>query len=65
MNLNAKTTESAIAVIILALLLIVVGPLAYIWAWNTLFGSVLTIPMTFWTWLAVAILTSIRVRRSK
>ena len=32
-----------------------IGPLAIIWALNTLFG--LTIEYTFWTWLAVVLLT--------
>ena len=35
--------------------LIILGPLATIWALNTLFPS-LAIPFTFWTWLAVVVL---------
>lgn len=52
-----------IAVLVLAL--VALGPLATIWAWNTLFGSALTIPYTVDTWAAVIIMggvfkTSIR-----
>jgi len=43
--------------VLLAIILIVVGPLITIWALNTLF-PVLVIPYTFWTWLAMAVLTS-------
>jgi hypothetical protein len=68
MNKNMSATNAA-GVIWAALLLIVVGlliPLAYIWAWNTLFGSVLFIETTFWTWLAATILTgALTVRRVK
>jgi hypothetical protein len=41
------------AALILALVLL--GPLATIWAANTLF-PMLAIPYTFWTWLAVLIM---------
>ena len=39
---------------ILIVALIVVFPVAIIWALNTLFG--LGIPINFWTWLAVVVL---------
>lgn len=42
--------------ILLVLAIIVLMPLAVIWALNTLFG--LAIAYTFWTWLAVLILGS-------
>jgi hypothetical protein len=50
---------------VLVLALVALGPLATIWAWNTLFGSALTIPYTVDTWAAVIIMggvfkTSIR-----
>jgi hypothetical protein len=38
--------------VLLAVLLIVIGPLITIWSLNTLFG--LTIAYTIWTWLATA-----------
>lgn len=41
-------------VILLIILLVVLMPLAVIWALNTLFA--LSIAYTFWTWLAVLIL---------
>jgi hypothetical protein len=34
--------------------LVLIGPMIAIWALNTLFG--LNIEVTFWTWLAAAIL---------
>lgn len=37
------------------LLMLVLGPLATIWALNTLFPA-LAIDYTFWTWLAVIVL---------
>lgn len=51
------------------LILIILGllmPFAYIWAWNTLFGVVYFIETNFWTWLATALITGIfTVRRVK
>lgn len=41
-----------VAVIVVA---VIAGPLITIWALNTLFPT-LSIPFTFWTWLAVAAL---------
>lgn len=46
-------------VAILVLLLVAIGPLALIWSWNTLFGSLHLIPYTIWTWLASAILMAV------
>lgn len=43
--------------IVLIVLLIIVGPLATIWALNTLFPA-LAIPYDFFTWLAVIVLGS-------
>jgi len=45
-----------LAIVLLAIALVVVGPFLVIWAWNTLFGTVLTIAYTVWTWLAVLII---------
>jgi hypothetical protein len=42
------------AALILALVLL--GPLATIWAFNTLFGKVYLIPYAFDTWLAVLVM---------
>ncbi|CAB5221540.1 hypothetical protein UFOVP245_181 [uncultured Caudovirales phage] len=39
-----------------ALLLVLVGPLLSIWAWNTLFGTLHTIPYSLDTWIAVSLL---------
>lgn len=43
--------------LLLAVAVIVFGPLAIIWALNTLF-PVAAIPYTFWHWLAVAVLSA-------
>ena len=43
--------------IVLIVLLIIIGPLATIWALNTLFPA-LAIPYEFLTWLAVIVLGS-------
>lgn len=43
--------------IVLIVLLIIIGPLATIWALNTLFPA-LAIPYEFTTWLAVIVLGS-------
>ena len=44
-----------IGMIALVVILLAVGPLAVIWAWNTLFPAVV-VQFSFWTWLAVVIL---------
>lgn len=44
-------------IIIVALALIIVAPLAIIWSLNTLF-PVLAIPYTIWTWIAAFFLGS-------
>ena len=44
-----------LGLVVLILALIVLGPLATIWALNTLFPA-LAIPYTVWTWLAVVVL---------
>lgn len=44
-----------VLMLILVAGLIALGPLALIWALNTLF-PVLAIPYTFWTWLAALVL---------
>jgi hypothetical protein len=44
-------------IIVLVLALIVLAPFAVIWALNTLFA--LAIPYTFWTWLAMLVVTTV------
>lgn len=46
---------AGIGVLVLIILAITFGPLAILWALNTLF-PVLAIPYTFWNWLAVVVL---------
>lgn len=43
------------ALFVVSLALVIAGPLAVIWALNTLF-PVLAIPYTVWTWLAAVVL---------
>ena len=45
-------------VLLLAVFLIVIGPLLVIWSLNTLF-PVLAIPFNVWTWLAAVILGAV------
>lgn len=44
-----------LGIIALIILIVVFGPLATLWAFNTLFPAV-NIPYTFWTWLATLVL---------
>ena len=44
-----------VLVLITAVCIMIAWPLAVIWALNTLFIT-LSIPYSFWTWLAVAVL---------
>ena len=48
-------TAAFIAILLLVVFLIVIGPILTIWALNTLF-PVLAIPYDIWTWLATVIL---------
>ena len=48
---------TGLVLIVLIVLLIIIGPLATIWALNTLFPA-LAIPYDFFTWLAVIVLGS-------
>jgi hypothetical protein len=54
---SAGLAAAGIFGIALIVLLIVGGPLATIWALNTLFPA-LAIPYTFWTWLAALVLAA-------
>lgn len=51
-----KTNMILVLVLITAVCTIVAWPLAIIWALNTLFIT-LSIPYSFWTWLAVVVLS--------
>jgi hypothetical protein len=44
-----------VGMIAFIIVLLAIGPLAVIWAWNTLFPAV-AVQFTFWTWLSVVIL---------
>ena len=56
MKFDTLTGLGIISVVILVVALVIIGPLAVIWALNTLFG--LGIAYTFWTWLAVLVLSA-------
>ena len=63
-----NTLFKLVGVLALIIFFIAIGPLAVIWAWNTLFGATHEIPFTFWTWLAAAILMAVpqvRVKTAK
>lgn len=49
--------KSVLFFILVSVLLILFAPFATIWSINTLFST--TIAYTFWTWLAMAWLTSV------
>jgi hypothetical protein len=51
-----KNTFLVLVVAALLIVLVVAGPLLVLWSWNTLFGSLYSIPYTVWTWLAVLII---------
>jgi hypothetical protein len=51
-----KEIKTLTSIILLVIFLLIFWPLAAIWSLNTLFG--LTIPFTFWNWLAVTVLTA-------
>lgn len=44
--------------VLVAVVLLFLSPLAAIWAWNELFWTVVVIPYTINTWLAMLILMS-------
>lgn len=56
--------SKAVLVIILALIVIAIGPLITIWALNTLFPA-LAIAYTFETWLATLLLQGVIAYRKK
>lgn len=45
-----------VAVVLLVIFLIIIGPLLVIWSWNTLFGAAYLIPYTLETWCAIVLL---------
>ena len=53
-----------VSIVVIVALAVIFGPLALIWALNTLF-PVLAIPYTFWTWLAMLCVGGIFTRGGK
>jgi hypothetical protein len=53
-----KETSLAFLIIVIAVLLVIFGPVATIWSLNTLF-PVLAIPYTLDTWLAIVVVASL------
>jgi hypothetical protein len=51
-----KEVATVVAAALLLVALIILGPIAVIWSLNTLFAA-LAIPYTFWSWLAVIVLS--------
>ena len=60
MDTNVKIA----GLLLLILTILIVGPLITIWALNTLF-PILMIPYTFSTWLAMLIVSSALIYKSK
>lgn len=58
MFIRMQSVSGFVILLILAILLIILAPLALIWAINTLFPSV-AIPYTFETWAASVIIGSV------
>ena len=58
-----------IALIVLALILVIVGPLITLWGWNQLFGDIKYLEYSFANWLGVLIMGAffrgIKIERSK
>ncbi len=52
---NTSAVSLGLFLLVFIVLAVVFGPLAILWALNTLF-PVLAIPYTFWNWLAVVVL---------
>lgn len=64
--MRVDRTRDAAATGLVLIILGLLMPFAYIWAWNTLFGVFYFIETNFWTWLATALITGIfTVRRVK
>lgn len=55
MTKTNKDILSIVAILVLATLIVIFGPLATLWAVNTLF-PMLAIPYNFYSWLAVVVL---------
>ena len=55
MNKTNIPVVALIIILVLAICLMIAWPLMIIWALNTLFIT-LSIPYSFWTWLAMAVL---------
>lgn len=58
-----------IALIVLGMILVIVGPLITLWGWNQLFGDIKHFEYSFANWLGVAIMgmffRGIKIERSK
>lgn len=52
---NAALAGGA-ALIVLALILVIVGPLITLWGWNQLFGDIKYLEYSFINWLSVLIM---------
>lgn len=65
---NAALAGS-VALIVLAFILVIVGPLITMWGWNQLFGDIKYLEYSFANWLAVGLMgiffRGIKIERSK
>lgn len=58
MNFKVRSGTGIVLVLLLAVAVIILGPIATIWSLNTLF-PVLAIPYTFETWVAALVLAGV------
>lgn len=66
--MNTDDVAKVIVAVIVFVFVLALLPLAFIWGWNQLFGSLHAIEYTFWNWLAVIAIGSffnLRVNKTK
>ena len=63
MTKQTRDIIGIISLLLIAVLLIIFGPLAIIWSLNTLF-PILAIPFGFYQWLAVIVMNATVFRKS-
>lgn len=55
---SSAAIAGGISLLVTALVILILSPLAVIWGWNTLFGDIKVIDYTIWNWLAVVALST-------
>ena len=52
-NSTEAQVAGGIALLVLAIVILAIGPLFALWSWNQLFGEFKTFDYNFWNWAAV------------